>query len=118
MKLEISLSPSGFFLHLPTGRKLEIAVGTREKVTCECCGETAAATVKPASLQMLQRVLHDAASGKRDQPGYIGEFPTQAVLDIWSKHFTAERKIKSAEERRQELLEKTGIDVKNVEFGL
>lgn len=103
MKLEVSLSPTGDIrLHIPTAkdeRTLDISA-------------------TDYGAMFLQRILKDAASGRRDQPGYIGQFPTQAVLDAWAKEFKRRRQEASVEERREELLEKHGVDIDKVEFEL
>lgn len=67
MELRITLAPDGGLrLILPTGRGLNVGLG-------------------PSSLSFIQRILRDESAGKRDQRGYIAEFPTQHVLDIWRK---------------------------------
>lgn len=113
MRLEISLSPDGGLrLHLPSGhaRYLDISVSTTEKCTCTECGETTRVPIEPASLKAIRRILRDAASGKRDAPGYIGEFPTQAVIDAWMKQ-KEEESIAAASER-------LGVDLAALEITL
>ena len=65
-----------------------------------------------AGLKALVRILKDAHAGKRDAPGYIAEFPTQAVIDAWMKG-EAEAKAQAAKDK---LREETGIDPDKVEF--
>lgn len=95
MELQITLAPDGGLqLVLPTGRKLNIGLG-------------------PSTLHFIRRILMDAQSGKREQRGYIGEFPTQHVLDIWKKQDEAAK----AEAKKEEFLAK-GIDLDALNFTL
>lgn len=90
MELRITLDPDGGLrLILPQGRALNIGLG-------------------PSSLRFIQRILRDAGAGKRDQRGYIGEFPTQHVIDIWRAQDTAAREeaaLARKAEREAELAE-------------
>lgn len=117
MKLEISLSPSGGLrLHLPQGRTLDVEVAPTERVCCTECGEIFRAPVQTASLKAVKQVLHDAASyvkGK-EKPGYIGPFPTQAVLDVWAKEF----KKKHDEESIAAASERLGVDIEKLEISI
>lgn len=63
--------------------------------------------------RFIQRILRDAASGRRDQPGYIGTFPTQAIIDQWLRMDRALQR----EAVREEFKEK-GIDLAKMEFRL
>lgn len=102
MELRITLAPDGGLrLILPTGRGLNIGLG-------------------PSSLRFIQRILLDAGAGKRDQRGYISEFPTQHVLDIWRAQDTAakeEAALEAARARKREL-EARGIDVEALDIRL
>ena len=87
MELRIALAPDGGLrLILPTGRGLNV-------------GAT------PSSLRYIQRILRDAGSGKRHQRGYIAEFPTQHVIDIWRKRDTIARE-EAAQKRAEEARER------------
>lgn len=95
MELRVTLAPDGGLrLILPTGRPLD--VGATE-----------------ASLRFMQRILRNAESGKKDERGHIGEFPTQHVIEIWRRE----------ELRRQAELAKNdfkgmGIDVEKLDITL
>lgn len=102
MDLRITLAPDGGLrLILPQGRALDV-------------GAT------PSSLHYIQRILRDAGCGKRDQRGYIGEFPTQHVIEIWraqdalAKQEAAEA---AAALKREEFLER-GIDIEMLDIRL
>jgi hypothetical protein len=102
MELRITLSPTGGLrLILPQGRPLDIGFG-------------------PSTMHFIHRILTDAAKGKRDQRGYIGEFPTQHVIDIWRKQDTAAReatKLEAAAAKKDELRE-LGIDLDRLDIRL
>lgn len=95
MELRITLAPDGGLrLILPQGRALNIGLG-------------------PSSLRFIQRILRDAGAGKRDQRGYIGEFPTQHVIDIWRAQDTLAREeaaLEAVRARKEEFKER-GIDL-------
>lgn len=95
MDLRITLAPDGGLrLILPSGRGLNLGLG-------------------PSSLHFIQRILRDAGAGKRDQRGYIAEFPTQHVIDIWRKQDEVARQEAAearAEARKAEFKE-LGIDL-------
>lgn len=117
-QLSISLSPSGGLrLQLPGRRTLDIEITTNEKIVCGCCGEAQRVPVTPAGLRAIKRILHDADSGTRDQPGYIGQFPTQAVVDAWLKA-DARDKEADALARDRAAVDAMGIDLEKVEFEL
>lgn len=93
MELRITLAPDGgIHLILPTRRTLDL-------------GPTVAA------LRFIQRILRD--EGKRDQRGYIGEFPTQHVIDIWKRE-DEEKRLKAEKEKFLGM----GIDVEKLEISL
>lgn len=95
MELRITLAPDGGLrLILPSGRGLNL-------------GST------QSSLHYIQHILRDAASGKRDQRGYIAEFPTQHVIDIWRAQDRAEKELAEAERAaaRKEEFKERGIDL-------
>lgn len=95
MELRIALAPEGGLrLLLPAGRALDVGLG-------------------PSSLHFIQRILRDAAQGKRDQRGYIAEFPTQHVLDIWRAQDTAAKEEAAAERAlaKKEEFKERGIDL-------
>jgi hypothetical protein len=117
MRLEISLSPTGGLrLHLPTGRTLDVSTDTNERVCCTECGETFRTPVEPASLKAVKRILHDADAYKphHEKPGYIGAFPTQAVLDAWSKANAKKR----VEDTKAAIVEKYDIDLDTLDIAL
>lgn len=67
MNLQITLTPNGGLrLILPTGRTLDL-------------GD------EPSALKFILRILRDVKEGRDRQRGYIGEFPTQHVIEIWKK---------------------------------
>lgn len=114
MKLEISLSPTGGLrLHLPKGRTLDIEVATTERVCCTECGEIFRTPVMTASLKALKKILHDAAEPV-ERRGYIGAFPTQAILDTWAHEF----KKKRDEESIAEASERLGVDLEKLEISI
>ena len=95
MELKVTLSPDGGLrLILPTGRPLDL-------------GTTVSA------LYFMQRILRDASNGVRDQRGYIAEFPTQHVIDIWKR----ENEQKKVEAKKEEFAAK-GIDLEALDFQL
>jgi len=95
MELRITLAPDGGLrLILPTGRHLDVGVSA-------------------SALGYIQRILKDANSGVREQRGYIGEFPTQHVIDIWRKQDETARL-----ERTKEGFKERGIDLDKMEFML
>jgi hypothetical protein len=116
-ELRISLSPTGGIrLHLPDQRRtLDIPIEFQEKVECECCGERFISPIVYKPLRDLKRLLVEAAGHDPNHPkkGYIGAFPTQAVLDAW---LAADAK-KQAADTEAKWAEK-GIDVKALEFKL
>lgn len=95
MELRITLAPDGGLrLILPTGRPLDV-------------GNTA------ASLRFIQRILMDVKQDKRDQRGYIGEFPTEHVIKIWKRQ-DEEKKQVAALERIKEM----GIEIDQLDISL
>jgi hypothetical protein len=102
MELRITLAPDGGLrLLLPTGRGLNIGLG-------------------PSSLQFIRRILLNEAKGKRDQRGYIGEFPTQHILDIWRAQDTAGREeaTKEAAAAKKAEFKELGIDLDALDIRL
>lgn len=102
LRLEISLAPNGgLALHLPSGRHLEIGLN-------------------PGGLANLRKVLqdaHDYAETGSAKRGYIGAFPTQAVLDVWK----AEDDARKEEERKQALAEREielGISLSTLDISI
>lgn len=97
--LSLSLAPDGDLrLHLPSGRHLDVAA-TEEGV------------------RSLVRILRDNASGVRDQPGYIGEFPTQHVVNAWLRQDAA-RKQAEAKERAEAEAASLGINLDELDISL
>lgn len=95
MELRITLAPDGGLrLILPEGRALDV-------------GMTA------SSMHFIRRILMDANEGKRDQRGYIGEFPTQHIINIWKKQDEAKRL-----EAKKEEFAALGIDVDALDISL
>lgn len=94
-ELKITLAPDGGLrLILPTNRTLDLGTNT-------------------ASLRFLQRILRDANSGKREQRGYIAEFPTQHIIEIWKRE-DAKKQL----EARKEEFAAMGIDVEKLDISL
>ena len=99
--ITLSLSPSGDIrLHLPTGRQRFVDV-----------------TASEAGARFIVKILRDQASGKRDDRGYIGEFPTQHIIDAWLRA-DAQTQAKEAAERARTEASMRGIDLNKVEFKL
>lgn len=95
MELRITLAPDGGIrLILPTRRTLDL-------------GPTVAA------LRFIQRILRDADSGKRDQHGYIAEFPTQHIIDIWKRQ-DAEQRLEAEKEKFKDM----GINLEKLEISI
>lgn len=95
MELRITLAPDGGLrLILPAGRSLDVGAGA-------------------SAMHYIERILKDVSEGRREQRGYIGEFPTQHVIDIWRKQDEAGR----LEAKREEFKER-GIDLEALDFQL
>jgi hypothetical protein len=93
MELRVTLSPDGGLrLILPTGRPLDVG-----------CTE--------ASLRFIQRILMNV--GRKDQPGHIGEFPTQHIIEIWRRQDLA-AKVSAEKERFADM----GIDLAGLDISL
>lgn len=95
MDLRITLAPDGGLrLLLPGGRALDV-------------GLTA------SSLHFIQRILRDVGAGKRDQRGYIAEYPTQHIIDIWrAQDAVAKEEAAAAREAAErEKFKERGIDL-------
>lgn len=98
MKLEITLAPSGDFrLIIP---------GNAERTLDISANATGAS--------FLKRILHDAMSGKRDQRGYIAEFPTQAIIDAWALSASVRREV----ERKEQLEADLGVSLDSLELDI
>jgi hypothetical protein len=95
MDLRITLAPDGGLrLILPAGRHLDVGTGA-------------------SAMHYIKRILVDANAGIREQRGYIREFPTQHIIDIWRKQDEAGR----MEAKREEFKER-GIDLETLDFQL
>lgn len=95
MELSVTLAPDGGIrVILPSRRTLDLG--------CDS-----------AAMTFLQRILRDGTDRRREQRGYVGEFPTQHVIDIWKK----EAKRQQVEQIKEDFLEK-GIDVNKLDFQL
>lgn len=95
MELRVTLAPDGGLrLILPTGRPLDV-------------GMTA------SSVRFIQRILMDVRQGRKEQPGYVGEFPTQHVIDIWKRQ-DEEKKLAASVERLKEM----GIEIDKLEISI
>lgn len=96
---QIDLTTEGeLCLHLPTGRTVEIAA-TAEGVS------------------FIKKIILDHRRGLRNQPGYIGTFPTQHAVD----KFLREKAKRVARERVDEANGKAkalGIDLSAMEINL
>lgn len=98
MKLEISLSPNGELrLHLPDRRARTLDIPASE-----------------AGLAYLLKLLKQVQEGVRERKGYIGEFPTQAVIDAWAKAAAVQR----AEESIAAASERLGVDIEKLEISI
>lgn len=94
MDLRITLAPDGGLrLILPTNRTLDV-------------GNT------PAALRFIQTILRNA-SDKRERRNHIGEFPTQAVIDIWKRE-DARLQVEATKERFAGM----GIDVEGLDISI
>ena len=110
MSLQVDLaSDGGLAVILPGGRSLNLGFDT-------------------AALRFLFRILEEQKRGKpergSEKPGFIGEFPTQHVIEIWRKQDLARQSAESlaeqrerAEERRAELAAK-GIDIDALDISI
>lgn len=95
MDLRITLAPDGGLrLILPQGRALDV-------------GTTA------ASLRFVQRILMDVRKGRKEQPGYIQEFPTQHVIDIWKRE-DARLRVEAEKDRFKDM----GIELEKLDISL
>ena len=95
MNLQITLGANGaLVLVLPRGRTLDLGH-------------------EPSALAFIRRILMDQAVSKREQRGYIGEFPTQHVIEIWKR----EAKRAALEEAKEDFKAK-GIDLSKLEISL
>lgn len=95
MDLRITLAPDGGLrLVLPSNRTLDV-------------GNTASA------LKYIQRILRDAAEGDRERRGYVREFPTQHVIEIWKRQ-DDEKKIAATKDRLKEM----GIEIDKLEISI
>lgn len=94
-ELRITLAPDGGLrLILPEGRALNVGLGE-------------------STLRFIQRILKDAASGKRDQRGYISEYPTQHIIDIWRRQdrLVKEEALRAKTLEKIDELKELGIDL-------
>jgi len=107
--MNITLAPSGAFaLTLPSGRTITIPN-------------------TPHASEFLYKILYDAEHSVKDQRGYIGAYPTQAIADAWMRK-AAERErvladqaefMEAARVERQARLEaELGISVAELEIEL
>lgn len=109
MDLRITLAPDGGLrLILPEGRTLDVGDG-------------------PRSMQFIKRILEDGAKGDQEKRGYIREYPTQHILDIWRRGDTVdaeelrqvlERKRAEAQEAKKEAFKERGIDLEGLDIRL
>jgi hypothetical protein len=94
MELRVTLGPDNSLrLILPQGRALDV-------------GNTV------ASLRFIQRILMDAKK-KEERSGYIREFPTQHVIDIWKRE-EARQQVEASKDRFKDL----GIDLETLDISL
>lgn len=102
MTLQITLAPDGGLrLILPGGRGLNVGTSA-------------------AAMHFIRRILLDVREGKPTQRGYIGEFPTQHIIDIWRKQDFEAREavaVERAEAQRAEF-EARGIDLEALDIQL
>lgn len=76
-RLEVSRGPRGLVVHLPSGRTLNVRADE-------------------SGVRFIERMLRDAderAHYERKRSGYIGDFPTQHVIDIWEREERNKRAI-------------------------
>lgn len=93
MELRITLAPDGGLrLILPAGRALDVGTGA-------------------SAMAYVQRILKDV--GRGEQRGYIGDFPTQHIIDIWKQQDEAAR-----QEAKREKFKERGIDLEALDFQL
>lgn len=97
MELRLSLAPGGDLrLHVSDRRSLDIPA-------------------TEAGLAYILKLLREQPRNAENPPrGYIGAFPTQAVVNRLASHFRAQH----AEREREALTEKLGIDIAALEFKL
>lgn len=112
-RLEVSRGPRGLRVHLPSGRTLDIRADA-------------------AGVQFLERMLRDADENahyeRKLRRGYIGDFPTQHIVDIWEREdknraMLAEQieeiKLKKQIAREAAVRDKwaeQGVDIEQVKF--
>lgn len=101
MTCTISLGPNNDFeLCSPSGRRVYIPNS-------------------PHALQLLWQCLWNSTDEKRAQAaGFVAGFPTQAVVDSWSKELTREKQERNEEVERQKFLDRYGFDITQVELKL
>lgn len=93
MELRVTLAPDGGLrLILPTGRPLDV-------------GATA------SSVRFIQRILMDVRQKRRDQRGYVGEFPTQHVIEIWKKQDEEGKRLAAVERIKEMGIELDKLDI-------
>lgn len=105
MEISISLSPDGGLrLHLPTGRQRTLDV--------PATGQGA---------RFIVKMLKSVSEGKRDEPGHIGEFPTQAVVETWlrqDRDARAKAAAKAAAQTARDAAAARGIDLDKLNITL
>jgi hypothetical protein len=94
-----------FQIDLNTDGDLELVLPTNRRITV-------GSTVE--GLNYIKKVILDHNRGIRNQPGYIGTFPTQHAVD----KFLAEKRKRIEKERIESVKNKLGIDVSKMSFDL
>jgi hypothetical protein len=94
-----------FQIDLNTDGDLELVLPTNRRITV-------GSTVE--GLNYIKKVILDHNRGIRNQPGYIGTFPTQHAVD----KFLAEKRKRVERERIESVKNKLGIDISKMSFDL
>ncbi len=96
---QIDLSANGELeLHMPNGMKVEICAA-------------------PAGILYIKKIIQDQRQGIRNQPGYIGAYPTQHAVN----KFLAGKKdqiVKEKAEVAKEKAAKLGVDLDKMQISL
>lgn len=96
---QIDLSLEGqLLLHLPCGRAVEISASID-------------------GLLFIKKIILDHRREIRNQPGYIGTFPTQHAVDKFLKEKARRNAIAQAEEMKGKA-SKLGVDLDRLEINL
>lgn len=120
MELSITLAPNGGLrIQVPNAKRtLDIPIDYVETVECPCCGERSRVPVSSSALRTFKRIIVEAEEYRgKPQPGHIGAFPTQAVVDAWLRQ-DREDKAKAAAQAARDAAAARGIDLDALDIKL